>query len=168
MLFYPNLPSKSDPRDLWPMRYLIRVMRQRYLETTLKEKSKSLLTITMTMALDEHPPRTSTKTFDIWDTDYISDNREQQSQHSLWPFNKEWQGQHSQFLRCLFLQLEFCIDHCSSIVRWGKVIITQISLLTNPYIMMTTEYYKANFWSPICLKLDKNGQIKQMMQHSSG
>ena len=31
---------------------------------------------------------------------HISDNWEQQSKHSQWPLNKEWQGQHSQFLRC--------------------------------------------------------------------
>ena len=36
--------------------------------------------------------------------DYISDNWEQQSQHSQRPLNKEKQGQHSQFLRCFLFK----------------------------------------------------------------
>jgi len=51
--------------------------------------------------LQKHPQRTISETCDLWDTGYISDNWEQQSEHSQWTLNKEWQGQHSQFLRCL-------------------------------------------------------------------
>ena len=51
---------------------------------------------------------------DLWDTDYISDNWEQQSQHSELPLNKEWQGQHSQFLRCFYLTHLFETELCDS------------------------------------------------------
>ena len=54
------------------------------------------------MINEEHPQRTILETCDLWDTDYISDNWEQQSEHSQWPLNNEWQGQHSQFLQCFF------------------------------------------------------------------
>ena len=50
--------------------------------------------------LQKHPQRTISETCGLCDTGYISDNWEQQSEHSQWPLNKEWQGQHSQFLRC--------------------------------------------------------------------
>ena len=61
---------------------------------------------TKTMTIEEHPQRTFLETCDLWDTDYIYDNWEQQSQHSQWPLNKEWQGQHSQFLRCFQIILQ--------------------------------------------------------------
>ena len=54
------------------------------------------------MTFREHPQRPILETCDLWDTDYIYDNWEQQSQHSWCPLNKEWQGQHSQFLRCFY------------------------------------------------------------------
>ena len=57
----------------------------------------------MTMTFKEHPQRAILETCDLWDTDYISGNWEQQSKHSQWALNKEWQGQHSQFLRCLII-----------------------------------------------------------------
>ena len=61
--------------------------------------------------LQKHPQRTISETCDLWDTGYISDNWEQQSEHSQSPLNKEWQGQHSQFLRCLVFCLIFLPCH---------------------------------------------------------
>ena len=58
-----------------------------------------------TITIEEHPQRTISETCGLCDTGYISDNWEQQSEHSQWPLNKEWQGQHSQFLRCFQLYL---------------------------------------------------------------
>ena len=57
------------------------------------------------MTIKEHPQRTILETSELWDNDFISDNWEQKSQHWQWPLNKEWQGQHSQFLRCFVLLL---------------------------------------------------------------
>ena len=94
-------PSKTAPRDLWPLRFLIRVMR-RYNLTNKKRMTKTItMKKTKTMRIEEHPQRAIVETCDLWETDYIFGNWEQQSQHSQWPLNKEWQGQHSQFLRCL-------------------------------------------------------------------
>ena len=62
---------------------------------------------TKTMTIEEHPQRTILGTCDLWDTDYISDNWEQQSQHSQWPLNNEWQGQHLQFLQCFYMHSKF-------------------------------------------------------------
>ena len=46
---------------------------------------------TKTMTMEEHLlQRKILETCDLWDTDYISDNWEQQTQHSHWPLNKEW------------------------------------------------------------------------------
>ena len=42
---------------------------------------------TKTMTIEEQPQSTIIETCDLWDTDYISDNWEQQSQHSQWPLN---------------------------------------------------------------------------------
>ena len=93
-------PSKTAPRDLWPLRFLIRVMR-RYNLTNKKRMTKTItMKKTKTMRIEEHPQRAIVETCDLWETDYIFGNWEQQSQHSQWPLNKEWQGQHSQFLRC--------------------------------------------------------------------
>ena len=95
-------PSKTAPRDLWPLRFLIRVMR-RYNLTNKKRMTKTItMKKTKTMRIEEHPQRAIVETCDLWETDYIFGNWEQQSQHSQWPLNKEWQGQHSQFLRCFF------------------------------------------------------------------
>ena len=43
---------------------------------------------TKTMTIEEHPQRTIPETCDLRDTGYISDNWEQQSQHSQWPWIK--------------------------------------------------------------------------------
>ena len=40
-----------------------------------------------TMTIEEHPQRTILGTCNLLDTDYISDNWEQQTQHSQWPSN---------------------------------------------------------------------------------
>ena len=56
------------------------------------------------------PSKNNPESCDLWDTENISNNWEQQSQHSHWPLNKEWQGQHSQFLRCFFLSEVVSID----------------------------------------------------------
>ena len=45
------------------------------------------MTLTMTMTFREHTQRAILETCDLQDTDYISDNWEQQSQHSQWPLN---------------------------------------------------------------------------------
>ena len=102
-------PSKTAPRDLWPLRFLIRVMR-RYNLTNKKRMTKTItMKKTKTMRIEEHPQRAIVETCDLWETDYIFGNWEQQSQHSQWPLNKEWQGQHSQFLRCFYEKVLFVI-----------------------------------------------------------
>ena len=122
---------KSDPRDLWPLRHLFRVIRRHNLtkKTTKTNTQTKTMTMTKTNTFREPLQRAIIETCelwdiwsewwgdmtwptkrqlqrqrqrhcDLWDTDYISDNWEQQSQHSGLPLNKEWQEEHSQFLRC--------------------------------------------------------------------
>ena len=69
---------QSDPRALWPLRHLIRVMRRHY----LTNKKTKTTTTTKTNTFRKHLQRAPLETYDLWDTDYISDNWEQQSQHS--------------------------------------------------------------------------------------
>ena len=59
-------PSKSNPRDLWPLRHLFRVMR-RHDMTKKNYKDKYIR---------EHPKGAIIGTCDIWDTDYNSDKWE--------------------------------------------------------------------------------------------
>ena len=66
---------------------------------------------------------------DNWNTDYISDNWEQQYiTITLWPLNKEWRGQHSQFLRCLWEREEwgesFLLQSISrhSLSKYGRLL----------------------------------------------
>ena len=72
-------PSKSDPRDLWPLRHLIRVMRRHDLTKTKKmtKTNTKTMTNTNTNTFREHLQRANLVTCDMWDTDYISDNWEQ-------------------------------------------------------------------------------------------
>ena len=58
------------------------------------------------MTIEKHTQRTILEACDLGDIDYISDDSEQQSEHSKWPLNKEWQGQHSQILRCFIHPLQ--------------------------------------------------------------
>ena len=64
--------SKSDPRDLWALRHLIRVMRGHDLtkRNTMTKANTKTKTITKTMT------KTIPETCDIWDTNYNSDNWE--------------------------------------------------------------------------------------------
>ena len=53
------------------------------------------MTKTGSYKIQEMPKKWELKitfTCDKWDTHYISDNVEQQFYHSLWSFNKKWQG----------------------------------------------------------------------------
>ena len=75
-------PPKSNPRDLWPLRHLFRVMRRQ--DMTKKITKSKTNTKTMTYTFREHPQRaleTCDLRLDTWDTDFISDNWEQQYQH---------------------------------------------------------------------------------------
>ena len=60
----------------------------------------------------------------LWDTDYISDSWEQHSQHSLWPFNLEWQN--VQFFE-IFLKLWLNNQHLSHLcIFWLEVSVTKV------------------------------------------
>ena len=79
------------------------------------------------MTIKEHPQRTILETSELWDNDFISDNWEQKSQHWQWPLNKEWQGQHSQFLRCFVLLLG-CFSDWSIVSTFFWLLFLYISL----------------------------------------
>ena len=60
-------PEKSDPRDLWLLRYLIRVMKRHDLtkkKTMTETKTK---TMTKTNTFREHLQRAIFETFELWD-----------------------------------------------------------------------------------------------------
>ena len=57
-------PSKSDPRDLWPLEHLIRVMRGH----DLTNKNTMTKTSTKTKTMTETMTKTIPETCDIWDT----------------------------------------------------------------------------------------------------
>ena len=56
------------------------------------------------MTITENPPKATIETCNHWDTDYISDNREQHSEHSIKSDNE----QHFQFLRSLSCAYHSC------------------------------------------------------------
>ena len=63
------LTSKSDPRDLWPLRHMIRVimrhdLTKRNIMTKTNTKTK---TMTKTNTFREHLQRAILETFDLWD-----------------------------------------------------------------------------------------------------
>ena len=67
--YIKRTPSKSDSRDLWPLRHLIRVMRGHDL-TNKKTMTKTKIitkTKTMTNTFRKHPQRVIVDTFDPWD-----------------------------------------------------------------------------------------------------
>ena len=71
--------SKSDRRDLWPLRHLINVIRTHDLtkkRETMTKTKKMTKTKTNTF---KHLQRAILWTCDFWDTDYISDNWEPES-----------------------------------------------------------------------------------------
>ena len=90
--YIQRAPSRSNPRDLWPLRHLIRVMRRQdltkklimtktntkkrqweiHLESKYKDKDKD----NDKDKYIESTFRAILVTCDIWDTDYISDNWE--------------------------------------------------------------------------------------------
>ena len=86
-------------------------------------------TKTMTMTFREHSQRSVLDTCDLrldtWDTDYISDITI--LTFTLWPLNKEWWWQHSQFLRCFFLKPGFwqigifTKYHCFNAPKWPQI-----------------------------------------------
>ena len=102
-------PSKSDPRDLWPLRHLIRMMRGHDL-TDKKTKTKT-------------NTKTTLETCDIWDTDYISDNSNIHSD----PLINRAMWQQSQFLWC-FIWWRY--PHCATLISHFYTPI-QVPILSN-------------------------------------
>ena len=99
-------------KRLWQRQWQRQTQWQKHFENTRKERLWDFWSEwwgdmtrptkkTMTMTIKEHLQRTIIENCELWDTDFIYDNWEQKSQYLQWPLNKEWQGQHSQFLRCL-------------------------------------------------------------------
>ena len=80
-------PSKSNPRDLWPLRHLIRVMKIHdltkkiltYLPTYLFTYPPTHLPTYLPASFTEHPQGAIPETCDLWDTDNNSDNWEPES-----------------------------------------------------------------------------------------
>ena len=70
--YFTDWHTKSDPRDLWPLRHLIRVMRGH----DLTNKNKMTKTNTKTKTMTATVIKTIPKTCDIWDTNYNFDNWE--------------------------------------------------------------------------------------------
>ena len=61
-------PSISDPRDFWPLRHLIRVIRRHELtnKKTLPKTKTMTMTNAMTKTLREHPQRAALETCNLW------------------------------------------------------------------------------------------------------
>ena len=80
------------------------------------------------------------------DTDYISDSWEQHSQHSLWPFNLEWQNM--QFF-AIFLKLWLNNQHLSHLcIFWLEVSMTKVPQTLLPGIQAGESYYTIkSHWS---------------------
>ena len=57
--------TKSDPRDLWPLRHLIRVMRRHDLSN--KKTMTMTMTKTISKTISEHPQSTILESCDLWD-----------------------------------------------------------------------------------------------------
>ena len=73
-------PPKSNPRDLWPLRHLFRVMRRQDMTKKITKLKTNTKTKTKTMTYTFRALETCDLRLDTWDTDFISDNWEQQYQ----------------------------------------------------------------------------------------
>ena len=74
-------PPKNNPRDLWPLRHLFRVMKRhdltkKYLPTYIPTHLPTWLPTYLCTSIREHPKGAIIGTCDIWDTDYNTDNWE--------------------------------------------------------------------------------------------
>ena len=87
--YFTDWHTKSDPRDLWPLRHLIRVMRRQDITTkkTMTKTNTNTKTMTKTNTFREHLQRAILETYDIWDIwlEWWGDMN--------WPKKRQWQRQ---------------------------------------------------------------------------
>ena len=82
-------PSESDPRDLWPLRHLIRVMRGHDLtnKKTMTNTKTKTMTMTKTNTFWDHLQRATLETCDLWDV------WSKRWGDKTWPSKRQWQRQ---------------------------------------------------------------------------
>ena len=87
--FCRSKKTKSDPRDLWPLRHLTRVMRGHDLtnKKTITKTNTKTKTMTKTSTFRDHLQRATLETCDLWDiwSEWWGD--------MTWPTKRQWQRQ---------------------------------------------------------------------------
>jgi len=114
---------QSDPRDLWPLRHLIRVMKGHDLtnKKTMTNTNTWTMTMTKTNTFWEHLQRATLETCDLWDiwSEWWGD--------MTWPTKIQWQIQiqrqrHSQSQRLVTFETLITILTIKNLNSWQSLL----------------------------------------------